>query len=180
MGGIGSGRWHEHTAKPTVEGVEGHIRVSDYCRLYEIEPGTQEAEDFSLTWTPCHYGGWRAWFVCPECGKRVGILYLGERFLRCRACSGLAYACQRQKKAERLMAKGRKLKERIQQRLPASERQPLTWDAIPPRPRGMWGTTYARTLQQARQASEEGLCMALENVMECLHITTETDEQDQP
>jgi hypothetical protein len=34
-----------------------------------------------LKWTPCHYGGSRAWLLCPiaNCGRRVAILYAGER-----------------------------------------------------------------------------------------------------
>jgi hypothetical protein len=31
----------------------------------------------SISWTRCHYGGARAWLICParQCGRRVAILY---------------------------------------------------------------------------------------------------------
>ena len=33
-----------------------------------------------VTWTPCNFGGGRPWFLCPNCGKRVAILYGGGVF----------------------------------------------------------------------------------------------------
>jgi hypothetical protein len=49
---------------------------------------------------PCHFGGRRWWFCCPNvvngqvCGKKVGALYLpfvdGKGFA-CRKCHNLAY-----------------------------------------------------------------------------------------
>jgi hypothetical protein len=49
-----------------------------------------------LTWTPCHYGAKRVWFLCPGkgCGRRVAILYSGKIFV-CRRCKQLAYPSQR-------------------------------------------------------------------------------------
>ena len=39
-----------------------------------------------LAWTPCHYGGQRAWWLCParSCGRRVAVLYGGV--FACRHC----------------------------------------------------------------------------------------------
>lgn len=48
-----------------------------------------------LDWTACHFGGRRSWFLCPDCGRRVGVLYIGRQFA-CRRCCGLAYASQRE------------------------------------------------------------------------------------
>lgn len=49
--------------------------------------------------TPCHFGGYRWWFVCPlsvngrHCGRRVGKLYmpLGKKYFGCRHCYDLTY-----------------------------------------------------------------------------------------
>jgi hypothetical protein len=43
-----------------------------------------------LEWTPCNYGGERAWFICPvrDCGRRVAILYGASIFI-CRHAAGL-------------------------------------------------------------------------------------------
>ena len=48
----------------------------------------------------CRTAQWRGnrlWFQCPECGKRCGVLYLGQTdsAFRCRGCAGLIYRCQR-------------------------------------------------------------------------------------
>lgn len=55
--------------------------------------------DVSLTTTPCNYGGERHWFICPlyrdgrYCGRRVGMLYLGNGdYFGCRHCYNLTYA----------------------------------------------------------------------------------------
>ena len=53
-----------------------------------------------VTWTPCHLGGQRPWFVCAArvngryCGRRVAVLYLAGEVFACRKCYGLAYASQ--------------------------------------------------------------------------------------
>lgn len=48
-----------------------------------------------VIWTPCHYGGQRPWFLCPNrnCGRRVTKLYGGKYFL-CRKCQGFWYDSQ--------------------------------------------------------------------------------------
>jgi hypothetical protein len=53
-----------------------------------------------LTWTACHFGGKRPWFVCSVCangrycGRRVAVLYLAGDSFACRRCYGLAYESQ--------------------------------------------------------------------------------------
>lgn len=46
-----------------------------------------------LTTTPCNFGGERYWFLCPftGCGRRVGTLYLGNKYFGCRHCYNLTY-----------------------------------------------------------------------------------------
>lgn len=60
----------------------------------------------AIDWTPCHFGGRRPWFVCPNenCGKRVAILYGPHPFL-CRNCQGIAYQSQRENEIQRLIRK---------------------------------------------------------------------------
>jgi hypothetical protein len=47
-----------------------------------------------VAWTPCHFGGWRPWFVCGRCSRRVGKLYSTGEALHCRLCLDLWYASQ--------------------------------------------------------------------------------------
>lgn len=65
-----------------------------------------------LTWTPCNYGGQRPWFFCPDCGKRVAILYVGQ-CLRCRSCYDLVYPSENEARIDRLYRKARKMRDLI-------------------------------------------------------------------
>lgn len=56
-----------------------------------------------LVKTPCYFGGFRYWFICPlttngvYCGRRVGKLYLPPNglYFGCRHCYNLTYkSCQ--------------------------------------------------------------------------------------
>lgn len=62
--------------------------------------------------TPCDFGGFRYWFVCPGrgCGRRVSKLYGLGRYFLCRHCHNLAYASQNEDKTDRLNRKMRKLR----------------------------------------------------------------------
>jgi hypothetical protein len=46
-----------------------------------------------LAQTDCNFGGVRHWFICPNCGRRVGKLYLPpqKEHFRCRHCYNLSY-----------------------------------------------------------------------------------------
>jgi hypothetical protein len=50
-----------------------------------------------ITWTPCHLGGRRPWFICSVrtngqyCGRRVAVLYAAGKLFACRSCCGLTY-----------------------------------------------------------------------------------------
>jgi len=67
-----------------------------------------------LDWTPCTYGGRRAWFLCPArgCGRRVAILYGGGIFA-CRHCYRLAYRCQRETADDRAVRRAERIRSRL-------------------------------------------------------------------
>lgn len=103
------------------------------------------AEPVVLTDTPCPYGGSRPWFLCPGsrngrwCARRVGKLYLGQRYFLCRQCLRLAYACQSEERHYRTMRQADK-------RRVALGGEPGT-AALPPRkPKGMHWKTYIRVM----------------------------------
>jgi hypothetical protein len=103
-----------------------------------------------VTWTPCHLGGQRPWFLCEgvrrqHCGSRTAILYDGGAWFACRHCRGLAYTCQQETPLYRSMRRARK----IRARLGAS---PSLADALPTKPKGMHASTYQRLLAQAQRA----------------------------
>jgi hypothetical protein len=44
----------------------------------------------NLTTTKCNFGGVRYWFICPDCNKRVCVLYADILF-KCRSCLGIVH-----------------------------------------------------------------------------------------
>lgn len=67
-----------------------------------------------LDWSPCTYGGQRAWFLCPAagCGRRVAILYGGGIFA-CRHCYRLAYPSQRSTADDRALRRADRIRARL-------------------------------------------------------------------
>jgi hypothetical protein len=63
--------------------------------------------------TPCNFGGYRKWFLCPRCGKRVGVIYCVIGYFWCRTCNNLAYISQFLSKEDRLMHKAAKIFQRL-------------------------------------------------------------------
>lgn len=80
--------------------------------------GDWKSEEYPvrLDWTPCTYGGRRAWFQClaQGCGRRVAILYLGSAgIFACRHCYRLAYACQREGDDDRATRRADRIRARL-------------------------------------------------------------------
>ena len=63
--------------------------------------------------TPCHYGNYRYWFICPHCGKRAGVLYCAGAFV-CRHCLNANYATQLMQPIDKLFRKVEKIRHRLQ------------------------------------------------------------------
>ena len=103
-----------------------------------------------LTWTPCHFGGRRPWFVCPGCGRRVAKLYLRGKYFLCRRCHNLAYKSQREDRAERLMRKADKIRMRL-------GGKPGMLNPFPPKPQGMHWLTYLGLWEETTRLEMEAL-----------------------
>lgn len=59
----------------------------------EIEWVEINSQIIEITQSRCNYGGFRKWFICPQCNKRIGNLYrkpLHKHFY-CRYCQNLTY-----------------------------------------------------------------------------------------
>ncbi len=88
--------------------------------------------------TACHFGGQRAWWVCPHCGRRVAVLYGGQRYA-CRHCQQLTYQSTRNSPDTQAFARADKVRAR------------LGWVAgianpVGDKPKGMHHQTYERWL----------------------------------
>ena len=95
-----------------------------------------------IEWTPCNYGGQRAWFLCPAqgCGRRVAILFGGSVFA-CRSCYDLAYACQRESGYDRAIRRADAIRSRLGWKTGIA-------NPIGDKPKGMHWRTYYRLLTE--------------------------------
>jgi hypothetical protein len=105
-----------------------------------------------ITWTPCHLGGQRPWFVCSVysasryCGRRVAVLYNAGELFAYRRCYGLAYASQQE--TPRYRGVGRIQKIRMQLGGSAS-----LIDPFPEKPKGMHWRTFLRLRARVQSAT---------------------------
>lgn len=153
MGGYGSGRYGllgltpKQTVeqcfelsiakvKPSLTAEAQQVRVKFWGKVYEL----------SVTWTDCHYGGQRPWFLCPRCSARVGKLY--QRSLRgtlaCRRCQQLTYVSCQVSEHEQINLENVKLR----RKLGARGDDLSGFGLIPERPKGMHQRTYQRICRQ--------------------------------
>ena len=129
-----------------VASIQGRTEVDRVILNYRSRSngGEWQAMEYPvrLAWTPCNFGGRRAWFVCPAqgCGRRVAILFGGSIFA-CRHCHKLAYDCQRETDDDRAMRRADTIRRR------------LGWEAgiANPeggKPKGMHWRTYQRLITE--------------------------------
>ena len=111
---------------------------------YRVTDPFGESREYSypvrIEWTPCNYGGRRAWWLCPDCGRRVAVLYGGRRYA-CRHCHDLTYKSTRTAPGSEFYARANKVRAR------------LGWGGgiaspMGGRKKGMHATTYLRLLNQ--------------------------------
>jgi len=106
----------------------------------------------TLTWTYPNYGGKRIWFMCPQCNRRIAVLYGGKYFL-CRRCRNLTYSSQQESKEDRLMRRARNIRCRLGGGVNLLEPFPL-------KPRNMHWETYMRLRQEAEIAHHKSLMLS--------------------
>jgi hypothetical protein len=115
-------------------------------RAYGNSEWTKAEYTVWLEWTRCHFGGERAWFLCPHagCGRRVAILWGGTIFY-CRQCYNLAYESQNETAHDRALRKYQAI------RMKLGGSGSLAED-FPDKPRGMHWKTYQRLCSKAEDA----------------------------
>lgn len=89
--------WVWRTDKGTgIETVKITVRESILELWFQLE-STLALQRVSLVYSASPHGGKRPWFACPNCQRRVGILYhVTSRPFLCRRCYRLAYPSQYQ------------------------------------------------------------------------------------
>jgi hypothetical protein len=115
-----------------------HIRIT-YCITRFTGEKVDVDYNVNLTWTPCNFGGERLWFICPgkNCERRVGKLYMGDKYFLCRHCNKLTYESRRNTEADRLASKAHKIRAKLGTEYGFA-------NPIPDRPKGMHWKTYIR------------------------------------
>ena len=126
---------------------------------YRVRPATGEWEDveepIQLAHTDCPFGGTRPWFRCPAgrngkwCGRRVGKLFLGQRYFVCRHCLQLTYACQSEEPMHRHNRRANKMRMALGGE-PGTELLPQS------KPKGMHWRTYWRKMDAIDTANSAG------------------------
>lgn len=100
-----------------------------------------------LTKSDCYYGSYRYWWLCPNCSKRVSVLYCASLYV-CRHCISANYGSQLQQPIDRIYSKLNALRER------------LGWQVgiihgISERPKGMHHSTYNRLVNEYEQLTDK-------------------------
>jgi hypothetical protein len=153
----GSWQWRYRdgsTASVLITGGRDGVALNYRIRLSggDWQPVNQR---ITVQWTPCHFGGERAWFICDvmangmRCGRRVAKLYGGGRFFACRRCYRLNYAIQRGGPMDRAHHQLARLQRKLAPNYDGSERLP------PPKPKWMRWKTYSRIALQIEAGQEQ-------------------------
>ncbi len=76
-----------------------------------------DMQTIELTRTPCRFGGWRYYFVCPRLGHRCEVLPLLDGEFASREAHGVTYGSQSEGELDRAYRKRDKLKARLDGRV---------------------------------------------------------------
>jgi hypothetical protein len=140
-GNSGQLSWTSHGKK--TGSINFRMEEDKMLISYRHKPYDGEWEDVEqiihFTKTPCHYGGYRKWFLCPNCLKRVAILYGTRKYFLCRHCYNLTYESSNASPIQRVFDKAEKLRKK---KLGAASEGFM--DLIPQRPKGQHRSTYKR------------------------------------
>lgn len=133
-------RWAWSTDGETVASIQVRVGNGRVILMYRHKEfggdWVDESQSIALDWTPCHYGDHRPWFRCPQCGRRVALLYCGSTF-KCRHCLRLAYPCQGEADYERAARRADKIRKRLGW-------EPGILNLSGDKPKGMHWSTYER------------------------------------
>lgn len=147
-GAVAPMEWRHHGR---VVGV-ATMRAGDGV-LY-VSRGADVVERVELETTYTHFGGARQWFTCPCCGRRCGVLYLGNR-LACRTCYGLAYRVERETAHDKALRRCDRIRHRLGW-------VPGIAHGMGPKPGKMRHATFARLVAEYEQHLRLVLALTVE------------------
>jgi hypothetical protein len=154
-----SGGWQWTVDGEKVASISMRAETGRLVLIYRMRRDGGDWEDIEepipLVETDCTYGGTRQWFRCPGvrdgqwCARRVGKLYLGQRYFVCRHCLRLVYTSQ----SEQTMDRHNRRANKIRMALGA---EPGTASLPPRKPKGMHWRTYLEKMDALDAADAAG------------------------
>ena len=99
--------------------------------------------------TICNYGGYRKWFLCPQCQKRVALLYGAGKYFLCRHCYSLTYDSCNASPLQRIFDRANKLRESLGGHAGVAF-------PIADRPKGVHHATYNRIVAEIYRLEDLG------------------------
>jgi hypothetical protein len=130
--------------------LSDHEALLDYN--WRDEPVSQRV---AIEWTPCNYGGRRAWWNCPSCHGRVAILYSAGKYFACRHCYQLCYFSQQERKADRLLRRAWKIRRRL------GQVEGGHMERVPDKPKGMHYLTYYKLMNDCYDYETENFAITM-------------------
>ena len=149
FGGEPAGTINAHTEP-------GAVVLTYRTRSWQAAEWKTITQRVPMTWTDCHFGGRRPWFVCSVysdgqyCGRRVAVLYDAGNYFACRHCYGLAYETQQQSARWRGFTKARKIRMRLDGSINLLE-------PFPEKPPRMHWRTYERLYRAYEVAKDRSI-----------------------
>ena len=113
---------------------DGETAVIEYSASVGDGPVRRIVDVIDLERQPQHFGSTRVWFNCPECQRRVAILYINAP-AQCRQCLNLSYPSQKERPRRRAERRARK----VRLKLGGESSGPL-----PEKPKHILWSTYER------------------------------------
>jgi hypothetical protein len=105
--------------------------------------------------TSCNFGGYRKWFHCPRCSRRIEVLYLVNRSFYCRHCHTAPYSSQQEGKLDRLCRKARKIRKRLYEKDDYKNLFSALSEPLFLKPKGLHRKTFERLKQVENQTQDE-------------------------
>lgn len=111
---IGTWSWSRYGEKTGSIGyrVDSECMILNYRHRHRGGEWEEVNQHIYFDRTPCNYGGYRFWFLCPHCFRRVAVLYGARKYFLCRHCYGLTYSSQQKSLSGRLMQKATRIRTR--------------------------------------------------------------------
>lgn len=120
-------------------------------------PGSRWSCTLELARIPSGFGGSRAFWICPCCGRRARYLYFKDRDFVCRSCAKLNYRSQQRTKSSlNHFRDGMRLATEKLHWAPLIDVWPIDFPYMSPdKPRYMHRGTYYRYLARYRRYQEK-------------------------